>query len=143
MDRVYRPDPVNGPFPPGVNRNMRSASGYRDLLAWQEAIKLVVIVYHVTARFPREEIYGLTTQVRRAASSIPSNIAEGAARNSPREFHYFLGVAAGSLAEVETQFELAAKLEYVRPNREIAQQAQKVGMLLEGLRRSCKRASSS
>jgi four helix bundle protein len=120
---------------------MEKASGYRDLLAWQEAMKLVVMVYHVTARFPREEIYGLTAQVRRAASSIPSNIAEGAARNSPREFHQFLGVSAGSLAEVETQLELAAKLDYVKPDRETAKQAQKVGMLLEGLRRSCKRAS--
>ena len=99
------------------------------------------MVYHVTARFPREEIYGLTAQIRRAASSIPSNIAEGAARNSPREFHHFLGVSAGSLAEVETQLELAASLAYVNPDREIAQQMQKVGMLLEGLRRSCKRAS--
>ena len=99
------------------------------------------MVYHVTARFPREESYGLTAQIRKAASSIPSNIAEGSARNSPREFHHFLGVAAGSLAEVETQLELAAKLDYMKPNREIAQQAQKVGMLLEGLRRSCKRSA--
>ena len=120
---------------------MRNRSGYRDLLAWQEAIKLVVMVYHVTARFPREEIYGLTTQIRKAASSIPSNIAEGAARNSPREFFHFLGISAGSLAEVETQLEVAAKLDYVKPDREIARQAQKVGMLLEGLRRSCRRAS--
>ncbi len=97
------------------------------------------MVYHVTARFPREEIYGLTVQTRKAASSVPSNIAEGAARNSSREFHHFLGVSAGSLAEVETQLELAARLDYMKPDRQIAQQAQKVGMLLEGLRRSCKR----
>jgi four helix bundle protein len=120
---------------------MRNTSGYRDLLAWQEAMRFVVMVYHVTARFPREEVYGLTAQIRRAAASIPSNIAEGAARNSPREFHQFLGVSAGSLAEVETQLDLAARLNYVKPDRATALQAQKVGMLLEGLRRSCKRAS--
>jgi len=132
---------VNDSFPSGVYRNMSNASGYRDLLAWQEAMKLAVMVYHVTARFPREEIYGLTAQIRRAATSISSNIAEGAARNSPREFHHFLGVSAGSLAEVETQLELAAQLHYLKSDRGITQQAQKVGMLVEGLRRSCKRAS--
>ena len=80
---------------------MSTTSGYRDLLAWQEAMKLAVMVYRATSRFPREEIYGLTAQVRKSAVSIPSNIAEGAARNSARELHHFLGVSAGSLAEVE------------------------------------------
>jgi four helix bundle protein len=116
---------------------MSTTSGYRDLLAWQEAIKLAVMVYRATSRFPREEIYGLTAQVRKSAVSIPSNIAEGAARNSARELHHFLGVSAGSLAEVETQLELAAQLEYAERDAAIAQQAQKVGMLLTGLRRSC------
>jgi four helix bundle protein len=116
---------------------MSTTSGYRDLLAWQEAMKLAVMVYHVTLRFPREEIYGLTAQVRKAAASIPSNIAEGAARNSSRELYHFLGISAGSLAEVETQLELAARLEYTKPDPETTQQAQKVGMLLSGLRRSC------
>ena len=116
---------------------MSTTSGYRDLLAWQEAMTLAVMVYHVTSRFPREEIYGLTAQVRKAAASIPSNIAEGAARNSAREFYHFLGISAGSLAEVETQLELAARLDYPKPDPATAQQAQKVGMLLAGLRRSC------
>ena len=114
-----------------------STSGYRDLLAWQEAMKLAVLVYRVTSRFPREEVYGLTAQIRRSAASIPSNIAEGAARNSSREFYHFLGISAGSLAEVETQLELAVRLEYATPDPETAQQTQKVGMLLAGLRRSC------
>ena len=74
---------------------------------------------------------------RKSAVSIPSNIAEGAARNSARELHHFLGVSAGSLAEVETQLELAAQLEYTERDGAIGQQAQKVGMLLTGLRRSC------
>ncbi len=115
---------------------MSTPSGYRDLLAWQEAMKLAVMVYHVTSSFPREEIYGLTAQVRKSAVSVPSNIAEGAARNSAREFRHFLGVSAGSLAEVETQLDLAARLNYAQPKPEVALQAQKVGMLLEGLRRS-------
>jgi four helix bundle protein len=116
---------------------MSTTSGYRDLLAWQEAMKLAVMVYRVTSRFPREEIYGLTAQLRKAASSVPSNIAEGAARNSASEFHHFLGVSSGSLAEMETQLELAAQLEYAERDPAIAQQAQKVGKLLTGLRRSC------
>jgi four helix bundle protein len=116
---------------------MSTASGYRDLLAWQEAMKFAVMVYRATSRFPREEIYGLTAQVRKSAVSIPSNIAEGAARNSAREFHHFLGVSAGSLAEVETQLELAAQLEYSQWDAAIAQQAQIVGKLLTGLRRFC------
>lgn len=98
---------------------------------------LAVMVYHVTSRFPKEEKYGLTAQIRRSAASIPSNIAEGAARNSAREFHHFLGISAGSLAEVETQLELAARLEYTKLDPPMAQQTQKVGMLLQGLRRSC------
>jgi four helix bundle protein len=116
---------------------MATPSGYRDLMAWQEAMKLAVMVYRITARYPREEIYGLTAQARKAAASVPSNIAEGAARNSSREFYQFLGISAGSLAEVETQLELAARLEYAERDAEIAQQAQKVGMLLQGLRRTC------
>ena len=120
---------------------MSTTSGYRDLLAWQEAMKLAVLVYRVTSRFPREEVYGLTAQIRRSVVSIPSNIAEGAARNSDREFRHFLGISAGSLAEVETQLELAAQLEYAALDSATTQQAQKVGMLLEGLRRSCAHAS--
>ncbi len=122
---------------------MGTTSGYRDLLAWQEAMKLAVMVYHFTRRFPREEIYGLTAQIRKSAASIPSNIAEGAARNSAREFYHFLGISAGSLAEVETQLELAARLEYAKLDPPMAQQAQKVGMLLQGLRRSCASGADS
>ena len=106
-------------------------------------MKLAVMIYHVTSRFPREEMYGLTAQIRRSAASIPSNIAEGAARNSAREFFHFLGISAGSLAEVETQLELAVRLEYAKLDSPTAQQAQKVGMLLAGLRRSCAAGSDS
>jgi four helix bundle protein len=116
---------------------MGANSGYRDLLVWQEAMNLAVMVYRVSSRFPKEETYGLTAQMRRSAVSVPSNIAEGSARNSARERHHLLGVAAGSLAEVETQIELAKRLDYVQPDIEPLRQAQKVGMLLHALRRSC------
>ena len=86
---------------------------YRDLVAWQKAIELVTAVYRVTRTFPREEMYGLTSQLRRAAVSIPSNIAEGQARYSHHEFQHFLRTARGSLAEVETQLVIARNLGYL------------------------------
>jgi four helix bundle protein len=107
---------------------------HRDLLAWQEAMKLVAAVYRDTATFPKEELYGLTAQIRRAAVSIPSNIAEGAGRNSTRELVQYLGVATGSLAEVETQLELGIMLKYLPEKAETLRQVHRVGRLLSALR---------
>ena len=76
-------------------------------------MNFVVMIYRVTSRFPKEETYGLTAQTRKSAVSVPSNIAEGSARNSSKELYHYLGISAGSLAEVETQLELAARLDYV------------------------------
>ena len=106
-------------------------------MAWQEAMNLAVLAYHVSSGFPKEETYGLAAQVRKSAVSIPSNIAEGAARNSSRELRQFLGISAGSLAELETQLELAKRLKYFPVDAAILRQAQTVGMLLHALRRSC------
>ena len=75
---------------------------HRDLIAWQKAMVLVEDVYRITAVFPKEEIYGLTSQIKRAAVSIPANIAEGQGRRSKREFQQFLGNARGSLLELDT-----------------------------------------
>jgi len=75
---------------------------YRELIAWQKAIRLVTEIYQATRQFPRDELYGLTSQLRRAAVSVPSNIAEGQARFSRKEFHHFLSQARGSLVEIET-----------------------------------------
>ncbi len=86
---------------------------YDDLVAWQKAMALVEYVYVLSKRFPKEEIYGLTSQVRRAAVSIPSNIAEGHGRNGRREFVHHLSIALGSLAEVETQVQIASRLGYI------------------------------
>jgi len=79
---------------------MTGTNTHRDLVAWQEAMKLVEFAYRDAARFPREEIFGLAAQIRRSAVSVSSNIAEGAARNSSREFAQYLGVASESVAEL-------------------------------------------
>ena len=75
---------------------------YRELIAWQKAMKFVTEIYAATQRFPAEERYGLTNQLRRASVSVPSNIAEGQARFSQKEFHHFLSQERGSLVEIET-----------------------------------------
>ena len=93
-----------------MNEKIKS---YKDLKVWQEAIQLVKDIYQITLRFPKEEIYGLTNQIRRAAVSIPSNIAEGKSRYSKREFLQFLYIAKGSCAEVETQLIIASELKYI------------------------------
>jgi four helix bundle protein len=87
---------------------------YRDLVVWQEAMDLVMLVYRVTAHFPPDELYGLRSQIRRAAVSVPSNIAEGEGRRMKREFRRFLLVAHGSLRELETQMLIASRLHYVK-----------------------------
>jgi four helix bundle protein len=86
------------------------AQSFRELLVWQRSIQMTVAVYRLTGKFPREEIYGLTSQLRRAAVSIPSNIAEGTGRLSTGEYRQFLGIARGSNFEVQTQLEIARAL---------------------------------
>lgn len=90
-----------------------SVQNYSDLIIWQKAMELVEIIYELTKRFPKEEQYGLTNQIRRAAVSIPSNIAEGQARKGSAEFKNFLSIASGSRAEVETQLIIAQKQGYI------------------------------
>jgi four helix bundle protein len=86
---------------------------YRDLIAWQKAMELVESIYRMTKTFPQEEIYSLSNQMRRAAISIPSNIAEGHGRKSTKVFLHFLSVAYGSLKEVETQVFISLRLNYI------------------------------
>lgn len=90
-----------------------SVRSYKDLIVWQKSMDLVEMIYQVTKAFPKEELYGLTNQLRRAAISIPSNIAEGHARSSTAEFIRFLSIARGSLAEVETRLLIAQRLGYL------------------------------
>src|ERR1700691_5822003 len=84
-------------------------TSFRDLKAWQKAMDLSVEIYELTRGFPREEIFGLASQLRRSAVSIPSNIAEGQGRSGTREFQQFLSVARGSLCEPQTQLEIARR----------------------------------
>ncbi|OFX28675.1 MAG: four helix bundle protein [Bacteroidetes bacterium GWA2_32_17] len=86
---------------------------YKELKVWQEAIDLSVDIYKKTKLFPNEEMYGLTSQLRRAGVSVPSNIAEGAGRNTKGEFKYFLGISNGSACEIDTQLIIANKLDYI------------------------------
>ena len=83
---------------------------YKDLILWQKSVELVMEIYGLTDKFPKEEIYGLTSQIRRAAVSIPSNIAEGKLRNSKKECRQFFLIAFGSGGELETQIEIAKQL---------------------------------
>jgi len=85
---------------------------YRDLRVWQSGMDLVVMVYELSDKFPAKEMYGLTSQIRRAAVSVPSNIAEGHTRESTKEYLHHLSIAQASLAEVETQMEIAFRLKY-------------------------------
>lgn len=88
----------------------QAAQSFRELVVWQRSIQLATAVYRMTQGFPREELYGLTSQMRRCAVSVPSNIAEGQGRNSTGEFRQFLGVARGSNFELQTQLEIARRL---------------------------------
>ena len=90
----------------------RAERKHQRLTVWRESMALAKIAYAITATFPREEIYGLAAQMRRAAVSVPSNIAEGAARLDQKEFLYFLNIARGSLSELDTQLLLARELGY-------------------------------
>ncbi|WP_413533362.1 four helix bundle protein [Empedobacter brevis] len=87
---------------------------HKDLLVYQKSLDLVTSIYSITNHFPKEEQFGLTSQLRRASVSIPSNIAEGAGRKSKKEFIQFLYIALGSLNEVETQIEISKRLDYIQ-----------------------------
>jgi four helix bundle protein len=92
---------------------MANISNYKDLLIWQKGIILVVRVYQLVKSFPQEELYALTSQIKRAAVSIPSNISEGYGRNTDKSFSHFLDISRGSLYELETQLIIAKELEFV------------------------------
>ena len=91
------------------------AHSFKDLTVWQRSMQLTVAIYQLTQAFPREEIYGLTSQIRRSAVSLPSNIAEGHGRLNTAEFRQFLGIARGSNCELQTQLELARSLGFGNP----------------------------
>jgi four helix bundle protein len=114
---------------------------YKDLLVWQKAMNLVTNVYNLIKTFPKEEIYGLSGQLRRAIVSVPSNIAEGQGRDSVKEFIHYLSISYGSLMEVETQLQIAANLGYLKQVEvdKLLEQTAEVGRLLNGLSRSLRK----
>ena len=124
-----------------MSDNLRIRS-HRDLIVWQKAMDLVVSVYAATENFPKTELYGLTSQIRRCAASIPANIAEGQGRRLSGEFLQFLGNARGSLLELETHLEIARRLGMLNEEVHLAlmEQVIEVRKLLNGLMRSIKAA---
>jgi four helix bundle protein len=122
----------------------QEVKSFHDLVAWQKAMELVTEIYKMSQKFPKEEIFGLTSQIRRAAVSIPSNIAEGRGKSSPGEFQQFLYHAKGSLAEVETQLIIATNLGYIEV-QEVSHAKElidRTGKLLSGLLSAIKKSKS-
>ena len=118
---------------------------YRDLLVWQKGIELVVDVYKATAGFPKSETYGLSSQIRRASTSIPANIAEGYGRGSRKEYLQFLLIAQGSLKELETHIIISEKLIYLTPSqtKRLLSQTDELGRMLGSLIQKLKSSSGA
>jgi four helix bundle protein len=112
---------------------------HRDLIVWQEGIELVQFVYQITSSFPSQEQFGLTIQLRRAAVSVPANIAEGCARSGTKELLRFLSIPQGSLSELDTLVELSSRLGYLKDTASARLKIDKVSGLTMGLVASLKR----
>ncbi len=108
-------------------------SNHKDLDAWKLSINLVTEIYKITQNFPKEDLYGLTNQIRRCAVSIPSNIAEGSARQSDKELIQFLYIALGSLAELETQLLIAQNLSYILSSHDLLEKLNTIKKNILGL----------
>src|SRR5690349_8666844 len=119
-----------------MNEPCSQRKGHKDLKAWQFAMEFVVTIYAMTRCFPKDELYGLVAQLRRAAVSIPSNIAEGYGRHFAKELHRFINNALGSLLEVETQVELSERLGYItaQVEQKILHESNRLKQILQGLR---------
>jgi len=124
------------------NQNMKT---HKDLDAWKKSIELVASIYKITSSFPKEQIYGLTSQIRRAAVSIPSNIAEGAAQNHDKEFIQFLYVALGSGAELETQLIISKMLGFIdyEKSQELTNELNSISRMIQGLIKFIKKQKNS
>jgi four helix bundle protein len=117
---------------------MVKMSDYKDLLVWQKSMDLAQRVYAITKAFPKDELYGLTSQVRRCAVSIPSNIAEGSNRSSKKEFKYFLHISLGSAAELETQLLLAQRIGCARDIETLLLEITSIRKMINSLIRTLK-----
>ena len=120
---------------------MNTMKTHRDLDVWKKSVVLVTTVYEITKSFPKEEIYGLTNQIRRSAVSVPSNIAEGSARQGNKEFAQFLYISLGSLTELETQLIIAGNLKFLSENdyESLMESLKEIGKMLIGLIRYVKK----
>ena len=118
--------------------------GYKDLEVWQKAMDLVVMCYQATKDFPKSEVYGLASQLQRAAVSIPANIAEGRSRKHSKEFVQHLSIAYGSLAELETHIQIARRLNYIGSDKEdqTLNKTAEIGRMINGLRNSIEKRAS-
>ncbi len=121
-----------------VEKQRTSIQSYRDLKVWQRAMDMTVRTYEITRRFPAEEQYGLVSQMRRAAASVPANIAEGQARRSPKEFLQMLGIARGSLAELETFVSLSERLGLIGSEigGSVLEECAEINRMINGLMRA-------
>ena len=119
-------------------------NNYKQLTVWQKAVKLAIEVYKPTSHFPDSEKFGLTSQIRRAATSVPANIAEGWARGTTKEYIHFLLIARGSLMELETHLIIAQHLSYMSQEQldRMAARIEEIGKMLNGLIQSLKRLKS-
>ena len=119
------------------NRSNQKIEDYKDLIVWQRSMELAEEVYRLVKKLPKEELFALSDQIRRAAISIPSNIAEGYERNSTKEYIYFLSIAKGSKAELETQLLLCTKIHYLN-NSDIEKSIsliQEIGKMINSLQK--------
>lgn len=114
---------------------------HKKLDVWRESVDLATHIYKSTENFPKTEIYGLTSQIRRAVISISSNVAEGAARHSPKEFYHFLTIAGGSLSELDTQIEIAFNLNFIttEQKQDIDKKIDSISAKLAGLIQNVKK----
>ncbi|MDX9882467.1 MAG: four helix bundle protein [Prolixibacteraceae bacterium] len=115
-------------------------NNFKELKVWQQSVDLVVDIYQLTRQFPSEEMYGITSQIRRSSISIPSNIAEGAGRIKPGDFNHFLNIARGSSNELETQLIIAERLNFIDKNetREIFIKIDEIQRMITGLQKTLK-----
>ena len=116
---------------------MEEVKSYRNLIVWQKSIEVCALIYQLTRDFPSEETFGITSQLKRAAISVPTNISEGHSRNSRKEYRHFIGIARGSIAEVETLILLTKNLQFTSENKisEISALCTEIGKMLTSLNR--------
>lgn len=121
----------------------KGVKNYRDLVAWQKSMNLVGVIYNLTKNFPKEELYGLTSQIRKSAVSVPSNIAEGSAKKSKPDFVRFLNISYGSLAELGTQLEIAKMVGYIDSADEYLNMINEIEKIISGLINSLENKNSN